>query len=986
MRDSCYAGAPAGPLAPPGPARVMLALLGILCAALLLPRPVDAGTISPALREQLTRLAPGGEATALLFLQAQADVPALQQALKLEHAGRAERHRRVVEALQQTARTHQPSLLADLEARRARGEISGYTPYWIVNLVVVRGTREALEGVAARADVAMAEADFRGRLIAPVDGIPPVKGDGPRGIGVTPGLRAIHADRVWRELGINGSGVIVATMDTGVDGNHPALRQRWRGACGHPASESWLDVQGSTQFPHDPHGHGTHVTGTVTGLGATTQDTIGVAWGAQWIACNPLGQESGPEFDNDVIHCYQWLADPDGDPYTVDDVPVVVQNSWKIDPSYWGDPPYVRCDVRWWDAIDNCEAAGVVVTFSAGNDGPDPMTLGSPPDRATTPYNVLSVGAVDATHYAWPYPIATWSSRGPTACDVPPELAIKPEVVAPGVDVYSSVPGGGYEQSGWSGTSMAGPHVAGVVALMSAAAPDMDPETIKQILLETARDEGPGGDDNTYGRGFIDAYEAVLRCLSGYGTITGEVTNASHGDSPIAGAQVRLVEIDRTFMTTGSGRYLGMAAPGTYTVEATHPSFLTQAVPGVLIAEGQVTAQNFSLIDIGPPSISGVEYPLSVWDPAAPIPIAAEITDASGLSSAEIVWRVDDGDWSVTAMTSAGEDRYEANLPGQPLGSVIAFYLHAADTVGNSSLDPPNAPDDAYEIRVLFPFYAYDVEVDQGWALSQSGDTQAGRWARMDPWGTRWSGYQVEPADDHTPAPGVNCFVTGAGTEGGPAGQSDVDGGCVTLTSPPIDLSGAGSATVTYWRWFATFGADPNGSFRALASADDGVTWTQLELIETQANSWTRFAASLEGILPLTSHVRFRFIACDTGADNLLEAALDDITVEGVPLSATVDAPPVVAGGLWVRVNPNPFLGHATLRFHIATAGTARLTVFDAAGAAIRMLGGASLSAGEHRLVWDGRDDAGQPVAAGLYFCTLDVEGAQARTRILLLN
>jgi subtilisin family serine protease len=119
---------------------------------------------------------------------------------------------------------------------------------------------------------------------------------------------------------------------------------------------------------------------------------------------------------------------------------------------------------------------------------------------------------VNATSYNWPYPIADFSSRGPSDCDVTKK---KPEVVAPGVTVYSSVPGGSYQQNGWDGTSMAGPHVAGVVVLMRQANPDLEVDSIKHILINTARDEGAFMEDNTFGWGFIDAYAAVLAVVNG---------------------------------------------------------------------------------------------------------------------------------------------------------------------------------------------------------------------------------------------------------------------------------------------------------------------------------------------------------------------------------------------------------------------------------------------------------------------------------------
>jgi hypothetical protein len=212
----------------------------------------------------------------------------------------------------------------------------------------------------------------------------------------------------------------------------------------------------------------------------------------------------------DACLAFQWMADPDGNPATTFDVPQSCSNSWGVTTGH-GYPP---CDQTFWSFLDGSEAAGTVQLFSAGNEGPSPESLRRPADRATTDLNSMAVGAVDATNYPYPWPIAGFSSRGPSHCTPGGNSTIKPELVAPGVDVRSSVPGGGYEQYGWSGTSMASPHVNGVVALVREACPDLSVNEVKQILLDTAHDLGPAGNDNDYGMGMVDAVEAVTLALS----------------------------------------------------------------------------------------------------------------------------------------------------------------------------------------------------------------------------------------------------------------------------------------------------------------------------------------------------------------------------------------------------------------------------------------------------------------------------------------
>jgi bacillopeptidase F len=299
-----------------------------------------------------------------------------------------------------------------------------------------------------------------------------------------------------------------------------------------------------------------------TMCGATnggTGDTTGVAPGAWWIGDDAVGGGTGATFDNNVMDAYQWMADPDGNPGTTEDVPDVCQNSWGIDARFAG---YTDCDNRWNTAIIGLETAGCVVTFSAGNEGPGAATHRSPGNVAIDSVTFFAIGAVDASTADTipPLPMASFSSRGPSDCNG----QIKPEVSAPGVSVYSSIPGGGYTAT-FSGTSMAGPHVAGIVALMRSANPNVDVRTIKSILMRTARDQDAAGNDNTSGFGLVDAYAAVLQVMQGFGRISGTVLDANTL-LPIP-ALVSIVGGGQNATANGTGQYT-MVVPGdsTYTV------------------------------------------------------------------------------------------------------------------------------------------------------------------------------------------------------------------------------------------------------------------------------------------------------------------------------------------------------------------------------------------------------------------------------------
>jgi subtilisin family serine protease len=131
-----------------------------------------------------------------------------------------------------------------------------------------------------------------------------------------------------------------------------------------------------------------------------------------------------------------------------------------------------------------------VILFSAGNEGPNPNTLRRPADRATDDYRTCAVGGIDASsNINPPFAMYSSSSRGPTYCHPSGQEQIKPEIAAPAVNVWSAVPGG---YGNMTGTSMASPHVNGVVALVRQACPDLTVEEIKQCLYDSAYDVPPG--------------------------------------------------------------------------------------------------------------------------------------------------------------------------------------------------------------------------------------------------------------------------------------------------------------------------------------------------------------------------------------------------------------------------------------------------------------------------------------------------------------
>lgn len=316
-------------------------------------------------------------------------------------------------------------------------------------------------------------------------------------------IKMIGADRVWDEFGINGQGILIGQSDSGVQGDHPEISSSYRGKNGEH-NYNWYDPWYHTGLPVDLGGHGTHTLGTI--LGKST----GVAPGAMWIACVNLARNLGnPAL---YLECMQFMLAPfplDGDPFT-DGEPAL---GAQILNNSWGCPPIEGCDPDTYrDVVQALRAAGIFIVASAGNDGPACSSINSPLPIYD---EVFSVGAIDRLGN-----LAVFSSLGPVQVDG--SNLTKPDITAPGVNILSSVPGSSYNYA--SGTSMAGPHVAGVVALIWSANPALigQIEETEHIIIQTAQPyngsapDCPGVNDtpsNAYGYGIIDAYAAVTMAL-----------------------------------------------------------------------------------------------------------------------------------------------------------------------------------------------------------------------------------------------------------------------------------------------------------------------------------------------------------------------------------------------------------------------------------------------------------------------------------------
>ncbi|MBN2170986.1 MAG: hypothetical protein JW819_06690, partial [Candidatus Krumholzibacteriota bacterium] len=415
----------------------------------------------------------------------------------------------------------------------------------------------------------------------------------------------------------------------------------------------------------------------------------------------------------------------------------------------------------------------------------------------------------------------------------------------------------------------------------------------------------------------------------------------------------------------------------------------------VVVESGGCVVQDFAMTDVAGPEIAGVSQAGTLPGGGLPDPISATIVDYSTVASAQLVFRINQGAWVGAPMACQGGDLYAAPLPPVPPDTAIDYYVQAVDGLGHESANPAGAPADCYTLLSTALFYAYDCEdpADPGWYLGVIGDDATnGIWVRADPVGTEQGGVPVQPEDDHTPDPGVKCFVTGNGEPGEGPFAHNVDGGCTTLLSPVFDLAGADRVFLSYWRWFGHILISADDEFASDISSDGGVTWVPLERFSWNENSWRRVFLDLEGLIPFTSQVRVRFRICDLNIPSLLEAAIDDFAVETYTPTATAAPgwePQAGPGARLLPSRPNPWRpdgGDAAIAFSLARGAECRLQVFDISGRLVRTLATGPFAPGDHRIAWNGRDERGHAVSSGVYFCRLQAGGQALSERVVLVR
>ncbi|MES1242226.1 MAG: S8 family serine peptidase [Acidobacteriota bacterium] len=594
----------------------------------------------------------------------------------------------VYRTLYRTAQESQREILAELDAQGVE-----YRSFYIVNAILVKGDRRLAFKLAARPDVKRIDGNPEMRQVLPEPQEPEAlefNPDWPEGVltgnaitAVEPGISYVRAPQIW-SLGYTGQGVVVGAADTGYRWTHAALKNAYRGWNGTTASHdyNWHDsihtsggsCAANSTAPCDDQGHGSHTMGTILGLDGANQ--VGMAPGAKWIGCRNM--KSGAGTPASYIECMEFFLAPypvggttaQGDPSKA---PHVTNNSWGCNAAEGCTTPNILLT-----AVSNTRAAGILMEVSAGNSGSSCSTVVDPPSFYDPSFTTGALNTGTDT-------VASFSSRGPVTADG--SNRIKPDIMAPGTSTRSSYNTSDTTYTSLSGTSMAGPHVVGGVALLLSAFPSLigNPDAIESRLTSSAKhitlssttcgSAAGAVPNNVYGYGRLDVGCAIP------GNVSGSTSVCSGSPATLSVALVGTGPWTLTWSdgfvqsgvsTSPATRSVSPTSTTTYTVTSVSSSTCNQPAAGSAVVSMAAPLSNVTIsvagsTTIGSPCLGGT----------------GTVTDTGGgTSSHQWGYRTTSGG-TITNISGATGASYQLNCANFPAAG--SYFLVERTTPGCGS-------------------------------------------------------------------------------------------------------------------------------------------------------------------------------------------------------------------------------------------------------------------------------------------------------------
>lgn len=394
-----------------------------------------------------------------------------------------------VNELRRAANSNQERCIKLLKDNLETGKVKEYSPFFITNAIHVKADIDIINELSKLPEVSKIYKNDNVEMeLSSISSLSTPSGE------TGWNHHEMKIDRVKHDLGIDGSGITIGFIDSGVDWTHPAIKNKWRGyniETGEVNPEdSWLDLVGDSKLPTDEYSHGTAIVSIAVAGSGENSPLVGVAPGAKWIAARAFADKNTTNVN--IIKAAEWMLAPGGDP---NKAPDIINNSWGGESS--ANPWFKDIVVAW-------KSVGILPVFAAGNSVDSVAKPGSIENPASL-LNTLSVGAIDDD-----LKLAKFSKRGPSAFDSS-EKIIKPELVAPGNNIRAAIINNGYAKM--YGTSIATPHISGLAALMKQHNPNASPMKIEKAMIASAEPltdgEYPESPNMGYGYGLPDAYKAV---------------------------------------------------------------------------------------------------------------------------------------------------------------------------------------------------------------------------------------------------------------------------------------------------------------------------------------------------------------------------------------------------------------------------------------------------------------------------------------------